>query len=328
MLKVGHFVTSEELPTLTIYNFCNYRISNKIRHFIFSDKNYDFLESFRKSNIHCSVFNKNKLRVLLKKIDIIHFHWSGYNREEHDLAKKFQIPFLVSLYKNEKLPSSIPFIICPFDFIRKVQGKRDNCVVIYNGIDIQKFKKISNSISQKYIAMKKKDQKVLIAPGSITQGNYYFWISIQELLSKISNTKLYIIGPNWISLKVIKAIKSKRKVYSSIIESEVAIYTPFGSDILKIQNSFHFIMMVMAMGVPCVVSRNKITDEVIRHRENGFIISDETPICFVKGIQELLVNNELRQRCIMNAYKSVKDKFDIKYNTTRYETVIFSLLNR
>jgi len=323
MLRVGHLVTSADLPVLNIYNLCKYRISKEIQHYVIADNKYDFIDYFKQDDIpYFVVNNKKPYQNLLKKVDIIHLHWTGYNRKEHDLVRRSRIPFLVTLYKPEKLPSSIPFAICPFNFIRKVQRKPDNYIVIHNGINVRRFNKISNNISPET----EKKQNILVAPDVVTQCNDHFWIFMHKFFSKNSNVELQIICPSWHSLNLVKAINNKRKVYTSIALSDVAIYTPFISDTLKIQNSFHFVMIAMAMGVPCIVSQNKIVDEVFQHRKNGIVVSGDKPIHFVKDIKELLQNRELRKRCIVNAYQIVRDKFDVKFNISKYETILFTLI--
>lgn len=329
MLKVGHLITSVDIPILNIYNLCKHKISKELQHYVITDNRYDFIDFFKHDDIPCFVVNNEKAyQNLFKKTDIIHLHWIGYNRKEHDLVKGSQVPFLVTLYKPEKLPASIPFVICPFNFIKEIQGRPRNSMVIHDGINIKRFSKISNDVSLKAKNTEKTKKSILIAPDVITQCNDYFWILMQEFLLKNSNSELRIICPGWRSLNLIKAINNKKQVYTSIALSDVAIYTPFTSDVLKIQNSFHFVMIAMAMGMPCIVSKNEIFDEVIKHRKNGIVFSGDKPIHFIEGVKELLQNRSLRKRCIVNAYQTVHDKFDVKLNVSKYEAVLLAFVKK
>jgi len=218
VLKVGQIITSADIPILSLYNLCNYRVSKELQYYIITNNKYDFIDFFKEKNIRCFVVNNMKeYKKIVKNMDMIHFHWLCYNKKEHDFVKGLKVPFIVTLYTPEKLPSSIPFVICPFNFIKEFQGRPRNSTVIYEGIDVKRFSKISIDASLKTGNAETERKKRLVAAEVTTQQNDYFWILMQKFLSENSDVELQIIGPDWQSLNLVKAINNRKKACKKII---------------------------------------------------------------------------------------------------------------
>lgn len=323
MLKIGHVITCNDILLSYIYKICKYKISREIKHYLIVDRHYGYVNYFRRANVTCFILkDKILFKNALKKMSIINFHWDGYDNQLHDFALEMKVPFLVTLYEPKKLPPSIPIAACPFNHIREIQSHPDRFVVIHEGLDLERFARIS-----KYEKNLKRKRWTLITPDSITQCNDKFWIAIGEILLKYPNIELKIIAPGWKSLERTKAINDNRTIYRYIAQADLAIFTPAASDISKIQQSFYFIMIAMAMGIPCVVSKNKITDALIKHEKNGIFVSTDKPIYFAKNIINLLENNKLRSWCVLNAKQLVRDKFDILVNVKKYESILNTIVD-
>jgi glycosyltransferase involved in cell wall biosynthesis len=80
----------------------------------------------------------------------------------------------------------------------------------------------------------------------------------------------------------------------------------------------------MAKGKAIVGSNEPWAEEIIDHKENGFLLDPKTPEKFAAGILELLNNEELRMLLGMKAFEKVKD-FDIK-NTVEQNINIYKNL--
>jgi hypothetical protein len=318
MLNIGHVVTCNDIPLSYIYKICKYKISREIKHYLIVDKPCGYVNYFRQANIACLILKDEILfKNALKKMNIINFHWDSYDNRLHNLALEIKTPFLVTLYGSEKLPRSIPIAVCPFNYIRQIQSYQDRFVVIHEGIDLELFARIS-----KHRMNLTRKRWTLVAPDSATQCNDKFWITIGGVLLNHPDIELKIIAPGWKSVGRTKAINDKRAIYRHIAQAHLAIYTPTAPTMLKIQESFCFVMIAMAMGIPCVVSKNKITDALIKHKINGIFVSTDKPAYFVKSIINVLEDSKLRKRCVLNAKQLVQDRFDIMVNVKKYESLL------
>ena len=330
MLKVGHVVSDREITRRYLYNICKYRISKGIKHCLITTEKDPYSEAFRKIGVSCHSFNsKAQLKTILSSVDTVNFHWWTFPKELHALVHSLQIPYFVTLYTPEQIPASIPTIICQFGFIKSRQKKPDRCVVIPEGVDTDKVTKLPRPfVRDKYSKCRNTANRCLrlIAPGSLTQCNDDFWILMSELLSQETAIELEIIRPGWKSVKRIKAINRRDLIFHSLAISDAALYLPQPYDLKKILDSFSFVLLAMTMGIPCILGKNIVTDELI-HKGCGLPLRVDNPIATARRIAAFMHNGRLLRSAAASSQAIVKDQFDIKKNTQQYEQVITQVVS-
>lgn len=318
MINAGHVVADEEIWILYLFNLCRYRASERIRHHFFAYGAHGHAGAFRKINIPCHLIREERVfSQSLKKMDVVNFHWRHYDRCAHELVKRLRIDYLVTLYEQKELPADIPRIICPFDFIKDAQSARARCTVIHAGIDPK--------VPSRHKSSALRRRRSIIAPDVITQGNDSFWMAVNEILLHNPGVEIDIIRPPWQPCGRIKAVEGTRRVYQAVADAVCGIYTPYSYALNRILNSLHFLLRSMAMGTPCVASRNSAVEEIVRHRQNGILVPVNDPLSLAGGVSDFLNNAGLRNRCAANAQGTIREEFDLTRTVAQYENALLTL---
>jgi glycosyltransferase involved in cell wall biosynthesis len=78
----------------------------------------------------------------------------------------------------------------------------------------------------------------------------------------------------------------------------------------------------MALGVPVVATRMAGNPELVIHGVNGFLAEPNNPHSLAQWIEELLLNEELRNTFSVSGRKKVEEEYDIKQTATLLEDLM------
>lgn len=204
--------------------------------------------------------------------------------------------------------------------------------IIYNGIDIEKFRKVKVNKKMKLteLGISKENCKIVTTVGRVTKqkGQIYFVRAAKLILKQFPNTYFLIVGDY--SNDADYAQKVKRIAYDMGIENKI-IFTGVRQDIpevLKISDVFVLpslwegfvtvILEAMASGLPVVATDVGSIREVIKNEVNGMIIPPKNDLSIATSVIKLLGNEEYAERIAINGQESVKS-FSIENTVQLYE---------
>ncbi len=210
--------------------------------------------------------------------------------------------------------------------IRPVAGK---LVVIPNGIEIEDIEKPPEFVAQK-------KEKIVLTAGRLSpeKGIQYFIKGARIVLSKIKNVKFIIVGDGPLRENL------ERLVYECRIKDNV-IFTGYQkdmkdfitmSDVVVLSSLWeglpNILLEAMALKKPVIATDVGGVREIVKNGENGFIVSPGCPDEIADKIINILSDDEASLKMGENAYRFVKENFDIKKMVSSYEFLYEKLLSR
>ena len=303
------------------------------------NRNFCFIGSYKKiknilkENEYKIVhIHKNSLADILPiiaciEVGVPHVIIHSHNTSRDDLLIK------VIHYVNRSLLNLSRFycIACSKDAGKWLFGKH-SCKIIYNGIDVNKFKYDLQSrvnIRSKYNI--KDNEYVIGAIGRITeQKNPIFALNLMNLLKDKNDIKMIWCGEGKMSTVcekyIIKNNLEENVIFAGKVEEAWKYYSAFDLFIMpSLYEGFPIaVIEARSAGLPCIVSNN-ITDEVLRLKDIKYLELDLD--IWKRTIIECYDNrHELGARS--NSYKTVKDAgFDINTVAKLVERTYFELLD-
>ncbi len=284
-----------------------------LREISFSLTSYLMLKG-RKDFALIQSHEKTFLQDILRCGDGVHKEWLRQRLKRVNLLKKLLIffnPFHLWLlfaesfiYKTRRFKK----IIAISEMVKKnliehygVDSK--DIVVIYNGIDIERFNKNSegrNEIRRIYQISESDFVVLFVGSGFERKGVRYFI----ETLEKVKYPAVGLIVGKGNSKKYEKLIKKQRIIFcgpQKNIEKYYAasdaflfptIYEPFGLAILE----------AMASGLPVITTKLAGAAEIITHSKDGFVVDKPEDIDKMKSYIEVLIEDaKLRKTISENA---------------------------
>lgn len=290
---------------------------------------------------------------IIKKEDVDIVHIQGLLNLTGAFAAKIAHKKIVwhligSLYPKTILLLIMPLIILFSDYmifiadklsryyLRGKYKKIDNYQVIYNGIDLKNFKPLNKSILRE--EMKISDQYHIIGcVGNINPAKGYEYLL--EALSLIKTKKVIcvIAGAKMDSqLEYYKMLKNY--VIKHEIEEKV-IFLGKRNDIPEIMNSLDIfilpsvtegtpmaILEAMAMGKAIIATDVGGISEQIENDHDGIIIKAKKPFQLAKMIDNILNDDNLRNRLQEKARLTVENKFSIEKSVYSHINIYKKLL--
>jgi glycosyltransferase involved in cell wall biosynthesis len=190
------------------------------------------------------------------------------------------------------------------DYIRKTHADPDKCVVIYNGINLDKFsprEKDPELMSE--FGLEGKKVVGIIARLVPQKDHETFLQSAVKIKERLSDTRFLIVGE--------EEGKSglRQKLQERTVElglAEEVIFTGMRRDIVPIISLFdvavqsslregfsNVIVETMAMGIPMVATNAGGNAEAIEDGKNGFIVPCQQPDLLAERVVKILRDKEL-----------------------------------
>ena len=213
---------------------------------------------------------------------------------------------------------------------------KNKIVLIYNGIDLEKFK-IENGSFRENLGLK--DEFLVGTVGRFInwKGYEYFLKSAKLVLEKIKDVKFLIVGieTNENSyLRYLKKLAKKLNIQKNIIflnrvedinlvfnSLDVFVFT-------SLKESFGRVLVEAMASYKSVVAFNKFgPSEIIENNISGFLVKPKDYKELASKIIYLLENKDIRERLGKNARKIVEDKFSLDRCIEDIKKIYLEVLN-
>ena len=210
---------------------------------------------------------------------------------------------------------------------------KDKIRVIYNGTPNYKYENIDTS--QKEVLKKKygiKENEFVI--GSISRKKEQDQI-IEALALLPSNCRVIFIGLNNAQFEGYKPIIEQNNLQDRIIslgmiegKDTLNHYQILDVDVLAstMEGLSQSLLEAMYLGVPVIATRAAGNISLIKDRENGLFFENKDPKGLAKAIMEIMGNNDLRKKLILEGEKTAKVDFSIEKVIENYEKQFSELL--
>ncbi|WP_423792556.1 glycosyltransferase family 4 protein [Methanocaldococcus indicus] len=301
------------------YDYTTPKYKNVVIH------NVNYLKKFRGISYLYNAYKLAKKIIEKEEIDLIHSHYAFPQGFLGALLKdKFNIPYILTLHGSDalflknSLKGKLFFnysikkadeVICVSKAIKNEVGKG---VVIYNGIDIEKYKNLG-------------DENYILYVGAFlkTKG-----VDILAEISKELNYKFIFIGDGPLFNKVKKIVKDNVILLGKKQHSEVINYLGRCSFVAVPSRIEGFGLVALegfASYKPVVAFNRYGLRELITNNYNGFLANNKEE--FKEYIITLMEDENLRKTLGKNARKTA-EKFSWKKTAEKvreiYEKVISS----
>ncbi len=250
--------------------------------------------------------------------------------------------FLLRSYEKKLMNRSDALIAVSkytVDELTKLYGIAEEKIhVIYNGVDVQKFKPRSNRAELRREFGLEEDKKIVLFVGRLyhRKGLEILLRSIPQVLQEFSDVKFVISG---------KGFKQKEESLRNLakqldIENHVTFmgYVPdeklpnlySASDIFvlpAIYENFPFaILEAQATGLPVISTKVGGIPEFLVDNENGFLIDPRDSAQLTQRVLALLQDQKLAKEMGMHGRKLIEDKFSWRLITSQVIDLYHKLL--
>ena len=201
--------------------------------------------------------------------------------------------------------------------------------VIYNGVDLSKFKKSKDELVLKKSVGIPEDARVVGMVGRLVPDKGYpvFLNAAKIILNKMPDVHFLIVGDG-VEKENLKKMTGQLQIESYIhflgtIENVPQIVSLFdvavmSSDFDTFSNS---ILEYMAMSKPVVATNVGSISEAVQHDVNGYLLQRGDIEGLAGSVLKLLDNNNLAVRMGNAGRKMVEDKFSIQRMVKAYEVL-------
>lgn len=245
----------------------------------------------------------------------------------------------ISRFSKLSLMSKLSFRFAKIILANSLAGLKSHGIgkrkgrVIYNGIDLERFKNTADSeaLKSKY-GILTPHAVIMIASFSAMKDHDLF-ADVARETAVIRNDVTFLAvgdGPN---LERIKARVDAEKVNNVIftgrvedVESLVSfadigvLFSPQG------EGTSNSILEYMASGKPVIANDSGGTREVVRHEVNGLLITNETPAQIARLIHGLLNDKVKRSKMGEAGRKLIQDSFTVDRMGKEFEQVYQAVL--
>lgn len=197
----------------------------------------------------------------------------------------------------------------------------DRIVLIYNGVDIERFTSVSfETASLKQSFGMDANKKIIghIGRLSFVKGQRYLILAAQYLVQKRSDVQFLIIGDGREESALKSLIRQHHLERDVILHSSVkdtagalALMDVFVMPSLQ-EGLGISILEAQAAGVAVVASRVGGIPDIIEDRRTGLLCEPKNPALLADAIELLLDNADLRSQLTARARKQVEEKFSLK----------------
>lgn len=297
------------------------------------NKLINILKELKPHIIHSHVFYMHllliSLAILISNENVLHFrtvHTSGlFYENQKTLIDKFRLyieKIAIKINKTYLIGVSQAVHKNNIKYFKKYSM---SLKLIYNGVDLDKFKKSNYCLTKNNFGYEKSDIVVSYVARLDSGKNHLFLIEIwREVQNYIHNAKLCFIGDGFLREELINAVV-ERNLENTIkfLGSASNVFELLSiSDLAVFPSSFEGFSLVMlekfAMSLPVIASDIAAFREIGNNGKNCFLVSLEDRDLYVKKIIELCENDKLRSVMAANA-RITAIKFNINKCITFHE---------
>ena len=334
-IKIYRF-TSIKLPKSENQFYLGFPTENKIRK-IFLEEKIDILHVMIPTP---SVFSTMKAARILNIPIVAHSHTQPENMLLHlprilrskTLDESFY-KYLIWIYKKADI------LICPSEFSErqiKKYNKEIETVVISNGVDLSKFKKVNpKKFIEKY-KLNPINKRILFVGRLHPEKSIDTLIEAMSIILKYyKNVHLDIVGIGHLkeSLeKLSKKLKLERNItFFGKISDEDLILAYNSCDIFCLPSLAELEGMVvleaMACGKPILIANSDNSASTYFVKNNGFLFIPQNPKDLAQKAIKLLNDDQLRKIMADKSYKIIK-QYDINNSVAKVEKIYFKFIKK
>ncbi len=239
-------------------------------------------------------------------------------------------------------PFTSIFIANSLAGIRTYKTPQTKSVCIYNGIDFTRFENLRpiSEVEIEILGKRKNNQFIVSMVASFNERKDFATLIHAALEMCPANENLIFLlvgqGPDW--------EKCRKSIPVNLLDKQI-ILTGKRDDVESVlqvidlgilitnaenhgEGISNSIIECMAMGKPVIASRGGGTDEVVLDNFNGFLVDPKNVNQIKEKINTLYGNRELLHNLGNNAYRWVREQFDIDKKTEEYVDLYNRLLNK
>jgi len=232
-------------------------------------------------------------------------------------------------------------IVCVSDAVKKValtkeKVSSEKLVVIYNGVDVDKFKVQSSKFKVKASLGIKEDEFVvgMIANFSWVKGHKEFIEAAQIVLREVPNTKFLLIGEgplkeSW-QLSAISCqnrdkllfLGSRQDISELISIMDISVNASYS------EGMSNTILESMASGIPVVATAVDGNLETVADNQTGFLVPSKDSQALAQAIIKILRDEALKKRLGENARQRAMGEFSFSGMVEAFEKLYEAELTR
>ena len=233
-------------------------------------------------------------------------------------------------YKNKIFNFADFTIVTPSLWLKKCVEdsflKNKDIRLIYNGIDLETFKKTDKSEARKELGLPQ-DKKIILfsADGGVKnpfKGGEFVFQAFEKLKNRYDILFLNIGGEgkqkskNWLDFGYVKDTQIMAKLYSAAdIYLFPTLAETFGMTIVE----------AMSCGLPVVTFETGGVPEIVENNKTGFVVKYKNGEMLTNALEKLLDDDNLREKMAENAVEASK-KFSFERMALEYLKLYKELL--
>ncbi|OGS45983.1 MAG: hypothetical protein A2539_06625 [Elusimicrobia bacterium RIFOXYD2_FULL_34_15] len=278
------------------------------------DNSYDFFSLKMLFELDPFAIFRTKKIIEEVKPDIIHLHSahahtigviaSKLSRHKSKLILSRRVEFGINnRWKYENVDKIVAISKRVKEILVKSGISENKISVVYSGVDLKRFEKISNEYLNAEFNIKK-EQIVIGTVGSLDRcKNHKNFIQAASIIkNSIPNSIFFIVGEGVLKKELI-AYTEKLGLSDSIV------FTGFRNDIPQILSIFSIFILssdseglctslidAMASGLPIVATNVGGVPELIEDNTNGLQVSPDNPVQIVDAVMKIVNDKNLKMR--------------------------------
>ncbi len=276
-----------------------------------------------------SVIGRIAAKIAGVKIIINHVHSTYFEyRKRHVLMEKFLSTFTDKIISCSKAVEG---------FIREHE-KIDplKTVVIYNGVDTDRFFNVGDISEEKEQLKIKPDDSIIGIVASLTpnKGHKYLFSAAARLLPLFPKTKLLIIGNGYFKEELQKEARklgitpqvifagARRDIPEVLSMMDIFVLTSCEREGLGIS-----VIEAMAAGKPVIANSIGGIPEVVKHGVNGILVPPKDPKALSEAIIALLKDKQMAKQMGKEGQNISKQRFSSEIMLEEIEKLYNTLLD-
>lgn len=218
-------------------------------------------------------------------------------------------------------------------YVKHIGVHPEKVTVIPNGLDIDYFDSINPDQKLKELLGIKADDFVIICVANlhINKGHRYLLEAFENIYSEHPNTHLLVVGDGTEHKNLIFQIKN----YSSKNNISFLGRRTDVPALLKISNCFilptlfegqsNAILEAMASGLPVITTDIPENQELINHKQNGWLVPSKSITALTKAIETLYSDSSLQKILTIKANFTLRNHFSLETSANKFRQFLTTL---
>ncbi len=246
----------------------------------------------------------------------------SYNRINYYLTMKNMVNSDLILTESKDLELKV----------KKILKKKNNVLTFYKGIEVTNFNGKKPKDDTYTELSLRSEYKYLLFVGRLIydKGIYELTKAFREISKRYPEYRLILLGEETEKDKLMEHLKNygilERVIFRGIVPyNQVADYMKVSEMLLFsswAEGLPNVVLESMASGLPVVTTDVGGIPEVVVDEVTGLLVPPRDTDALTAAALRMIEDNELRQRCIINARELVLQRFDVNKNVdTLYEVL-------